>query len=272
MMGSRRRYLVLLLIVVTAGLALGSAAGLPALIWWDRGIASLDSSHTIYVEPGAEDEASRVRDWLAEAVASVEEGLGAPFPESPTVVVTATQLSFNRRVAQPGAGIATGAVFGGRAYLSPRAFSIGAFRAVLVHELTHLHFIQSLGQYSAVNRVPRWYQEGIAVYLGGLHGRDPFPVSREAAVQAIVSGPELSLDFGDTWLHPRIPRDYGLSSGMFYRQSGIFVEVLAKRYPAGLRSLHTSLCAGQSFRQAFKAIAPSPQIAWQAMVTELRGS
>jgi len=108
----------------------------------------------------------------------------------------------------------------------------------LRHELSHV----ALGQLGL--SWPRWFQEGIAMYLTG----ERFSVSQYAAIfQGVRQNRILHFeDLSEGW--PEDPSDVSIA----YAQSVAFVGFLASRYGAtGFRELFDGVGRGEPFETAF---------------------
>ena len=134
-----------------------------------------------------------------------------------------------------------------RVFPSPRCAATGTTAGVMTHELSHLHLRQTMGSRYTTN-VPGWFQEGLAVYAAHGGGAERVPV--DTALEAIFSGMQIDPESRGRFI-PRMAAGHKLSHHMFYRQSSMFTEYLATRWPARFKSLLTELQRGEAFSMAF---------------------
>lgn len=233
-----------------------------------RGFTANVQDPRIFVEPGVGEEAlARVRSNLDACIQRVERAHGQSFRDRVRVYIASTQESFNKRTAASPQGIARGAVFADRLFLSPRAFSTSSSVGVLTHELSHLHFRQILGT-SFTTEVPGWFQEGMAVYVADGGGAEP--VSREQAIASIRRGASFVPEAVGSTI-PRGAAAHGLSHHMFYRQSELFVAYLSDTYPASFAEFMRELLSGIEFQVAFeKGFGLTVTQAWDAFFAAMR--
>ena len=268
-MTRRRRWTLFGSLALAACLAL-LVGGTPqgrALVKTTRGFAILETDPHVRYEPAAEANAARVAAVLGRSIERVQGVHGTTFEESPTIFVCGTQGSFNEFLAQPG-GRATGTVVLGRLLLSPRSFREGTYEAVLGHELSHLLLRRRRGWVSAVTEIPGWFHEGLAVFASG--GGGGLPVTPEEARRAIVAGRTFVPEDEGAW-RPRMAADHGVPHHQFYRQSGLFVEFLARSHPEGFRAFLDAVHGGKGFRAAFEThMGRTVEVAWGEFVESVR--
>jgi hypothetical protein len=129
----------------------------------------------------------------------------------------------------------------------------------LRHELSHV----ALGQLAP--SWPRWFQEGIALYLTG----DRFSITQYAAMFRAVTNDRLFdfEDLADSW--PQHPHEVEIA----YAQSVVFVAHLVNRFgPQKLGDLVGHVEAGASFETAFaRAFQTSVSVEQKAWEEELPG-
>lgn len=230
------------------------------------GMHALAGDPRVLAEPGAEAAAEAAAGALDGAIAAVEAAHGRPFEGPVRIHACATQASFNLRTALPASSRATGAVFAGRLFLSPRAHAEGRLPGILAHELSHLHLRQTLGTRRVVTGIPGWFQEGLAVHASGGGGAEPVPPGEALAALRAGRGfvPE---DRGS--LRPRTAADHGLPHHLFYRQAGLFVDHLARRHPEGFRAFMDALLDGAPFAAAFGRLGTDVAGAWREFLAEV---
>lgn len=263
----RRRTVIITLISlpIAALLVFGGTRTGRALFASTDGFIPFSADQRILYEPGAEAYAEEVQAILNDAVERVQRRQGV-FPEPVAVFICASQESFNAYV--PRGFQARGAVFLGKLFLSPRAFTTNTHAGILVHELSHLQWIQRLGTFSYQINFPVWFQEGFAVFLSNGGGAEP--VDPAAARQAILAGETFTPEESGALLIPRTAQSYGLQGQMFYRQSALFVTYLHRRDEAAFRRFLTALQNGTSFADAFTSFGGTVREMWDQFLTELK--
>ena len=185
----------LVLIVVGGGAALSLStvrhvvSGLWHLPDW---LPALPDNGQVHYQPGAEDFARDVAALLPDAIARVEAVHGRRFAHPVTVGVYATPEAYAAANGQ-GSTIPVGVTFVGRVNLSPNLFrpQHQRLRAILTHELSHAHLRGWIGEIAYI-RLPRWFNEGLAVMVSGGGGAEL--VSEEEAWAAIQRGEQIVID------------------------------------------------------------------------------
>lgn len=265
---SFKTLIALALAITVVSIVLGQNRGVQAWLLGARGFVPDSLDQRILVEPRVDNEAlSLVRDSLDVCIHVVERAHGQPFPDRVRVHLSSTQESFNKRTAASRQGIARGAVFVDRLFLSPRAFATNSSVGVLKHELSHLHFRQVLGT-AYTTEIPGWFQEGMAVFVANGGGAEP--VSKEQAIQSMLRGERFSPDAVGSAI-PRGAAAYGLGHHMFYRQAELFVRYLAETYPDSFGQFISLLLGGNGFQSAFVvAFGQTISEAWESFIAALR--
>ncbi len=235
---------------------------------------SLDHFHElsegsgIYYEDGAKDAAVAGAAHFPASIEAVERRQYRPFKTPVPVYFCADEDSFAKYSGAP--KVVRGAAFGGRLFLSPRATQSGTVKGILVHELSHLHFHQYVGNRRYVANVPSWFQEGLAVSVAAGAGAEK--VSFETARESILSGRSFVPNASGSLLFPRTAFSFGLKPQMFYRQSAMFVGHLAQRDPSGFKDLIGLLLDDVAFETAFeKALGRPIPAAWEDFIAALEG-
>lgn len=200
---------------------------------------------------------------LAAATTRIADALGFSF-DPPEVYLVGDQARFGRFIGVPDAQ-ATGAVFLGDIYLSPRAFHEADWEAILAHELVHHAWRDRLGPWSTVRRQPSWFQEGLAVHLSGGGGAER--ATREEALTALAAGRELTPVTAGSLFRPRRPHEDGLSYPMFYRQAGLFVGFLAadqEAFAGAMGRLRGGAAVGEAIPQSYGRSIPELWVRFRA--------
>ncbi len=217
--------------------------------------AILPEDARIRYESKAKDNAIAVKEILDGSQMKVESILRARFMKPIGVYVCASQDSFNDYV--PISKNVRGAVYWGKVFLSPGAFSYDEkFLAELTsHELTHYLFYTHLGDKTHVDNVPLWFREGIAVFVanGGAEftkDQQVFDLISSEEREAFLSG---KIDF---WFASKDPRDAvaknGAANWLLYRVGALFVHQMRDSNPAGFDTLIQLLLSGTEFNEAVK--------------------
>ena len=218
----------------------------------DHFVTLLEDSR-IHYEPPAKDSALVLRDILEEQIESVEEVLEASFSLPIEIFVCASQESFNEYVFL--SKNVRGAVYWGKLFLSPGAFSRGSLSELVSHELTHYLFNTHLGEKSHVKNIPIWFREGIAVFVsnGGANytiGSDVYSLMSEEETRAYLSG---EIDF---WFNSVSPEDAvtegGIVNWQLYRVGALFIHYLHDMDPEKFGKLIKLLLEGEEFESSIK--------------------
>jgi len=214
--------------------------------------------------PGAGDFAARVAGLLPDAIRQVEQRHGRAFRQPVRVFVCATAACFGTLVPRP-PGLTAAVAFDNRLILAPRLFDREPhrLRPVLVHELSHLHFGQSLGHYTPT--IPVWFHEGFASWVADGGGAD---LLTDAQAFAGAPTPEsIGLDepiAARPLLRRALDRRPDLRA---YRLWYLFVDWMARDRPGNLAWLVDQLQDGEPFdRTFFDAFGQSPVELFRAFV------
>lgn len=231
----------------------------------DHFVAHRNDSRILF-EPGAGEYADRLVTLLPSAVRQVEEKQFRPFAAPVRVYMCASRESFTRMYGfDVRAGVLT------KLFLSPRIFDAGDEIAglYLTHELSHLHIRDRLGNYKT-SRLPFWFTEGLAAYVsdgGGAH-----TVTEQQALDSLKSGKHFVPNETGGLIFRKTPGDWGLEHHMFYRQSMIFIQYLAKTSESGYRTLLLAVENGESLPDALKAAySKKLEELWSDFLIEVKG-
>lgn len=260
------------LLLVTIGvpaLELGGPEPPPGMADLETGKGFIAFGPGLRYEAGSKAMAGRIAQLLPQAVARVERAHGRTFRRPVEVCVLASERSFVRL--SPTAQALT---VKGRIYLSPRLFRNPARVAgILVHELSHAHFMQYLGTGEGGPALPPWFREGFAVLIANGAGAEG--VSPTQATEAIRSGADSPL--GTRSQTDRVSAAPGRPGQpgphMFYRQSALFVEYLRHLDPHRFDLFVSNLLDGKPFEHAFtQTFGHFPARMWQRFVFHLRSN
>ena len=185
----------------------------------------LDSSGVFY-EEGSKNHAVLVEKLLPAAIVTIEEKQYKAFKEKTAIYICASKESFSKYSGAP--KMARGVVFNEKLFISPRAIETKTLKPILIHELSHLHFHQYVGNRRYVSNIPPWFQEGLAVCVSGGGGAEK--VSYEVAKQSILNGKSFKPNHSGSLLFPKTAFWFGLKPHIFYRQSSMFVSYLSNNW------------------------------------------
>jgi hypothetical protein len=208
----------------------------------------LPSDNRILYEEGAEVLAEEAARYLPQAIITVESKQYGSFRRPVTVYVFASSKSFSKF-----SGVSEEVIGAGlkdEVYLSGKLLNmVDKTRGILTHELSHTQLSQTLGAIQFNRTLPRWFREGLAIYVAD--GGGATNATEQETIDNFLEGrhfiPEtegevLNINLSATAeLHPRI----------FYRQSGMFVQFLARNQPAQLEKLLKGLQEGKAFEAQF---------------------
>jgi hypothetical protein len=253
---TRRFFLiVLILLIVPAVSGCAAMRNIAANFYSTDHFVALADDPRIRYEPGAEATqtlARLVQPYLNDAIAEVEVAHYRPFRKPVIVHICATQQSFARFTGMTER--MRGAVHPGQGlFLNPVLLEREAgVRAILIHELSHLH----INQQQRMNFVdmPSWFNEGLATFVSQGGGAEFAP---EADARKLIaagkiftpneSGSRLALD------QSGVLATLGLSnaSHMFYRQGMMFIAFLKQRDETRFKQFLLDLQDGEFFSPAF---------------------
>ncbi len=208
---------------------------------------------SVFYEPGAENYADKIANFLPEAMRRVEKGHFLPFKKPFHIYVCSTQQSHNSFIGNPSEYPIRGASFLGNIYIAPSAFSfqgLDTHKEALTHELSHLHLRQRLGIIK-LRKIPHWFVEGWANITAGSGGEG---VSEDMAVRFIKEGKHLTIPEKGGLLTSltKIIKAAGLSGPMFHRQNRMLVNYIKRSNPPAFRRLVLALQDGEDFDVSFR--------------------
>ena len=214
---------------------------------------TLQEDARIRYEQPAQENALVLRGVLDEQIRFVEEVLGTSFNTPIEIFICASQASFNEYVFL--SKNVRGAVYWGKLFLSPGAFSRGSLSELVAHELTHYLFNGHLGEKPHVENIPRWFREGIAVFVANGGG----DYTKESDIYSLMSKEEENAYLSgeaDAWFRSNSPKDAVTESGvvnwLLYRVGALFVHYLHDEQPEKFSELIQLLLDGEKFDRAIK--------------------
>lgn len=185
----------------------------------------------VLYEPGAQTCAEAVVACLDDAVASVEREQLLPFEGDFRIYVCDTQRSLNAYMGAPGGTGPVAVKVLNDVFVSPAALSSptgDGLREIVTHELSHLHLYQRVGHFRTLRELPSWFQEGLAVLVSRGEGA---AVAEAEARGAFLSGRCFTPDERGGYWRPKRAADYGVTTRMFYKQSGFLVTYMRDSRP-----------------------------------------
>ncbi|MGD8536878.1 MAG: hypothetical protein PVF66_13595 [Candidatus Aminicenantes bacterium] len=208
----------------------------------------------VLFEPGAEEHADKIAEFLPDAIKRVEDGHFKPFKKPFKVYVCHTQKSHNQFIADPSNYPIRGAALRGNVFISPAAFSFDGkdtHKESLTHELSHLHLSQRLG-FFGMRKIPFWFSEGLANCIAGSGGEG---ISETQAIDSIKSGRSFTLreegGLFKSW--HKVVSQAGISARMFHRQNKMFVKFIMDYNPEAFQTFLLEVQEGKSFFERFNA-------------------
>ncbi|MEE9270917.1 MAG: hypothetical protein V3V49_11730 [Candidatus Krumholzibacteria bacterium] len=259
------------ILLVAGGLALSRTTVGIALLKSRSHFLAHELDGRVLYEPGAENFATPIAEYLKEAVEKIERDHGLPFKRSFAVYVCSSRESFNEFIADPQGGRVRGASIRGNVFVSLSAFSFegrDTHKETLLHELSHLHLRQRLGFFGTRRRVPVWFHEGLANMVAGSGGEG---ISDTRALVAILSGEHFVPDSKGTLLLMKRAGDYGLDYPMFHKQSGMFVTYIRDAYPDNFKRFLLDIQNGAAFAASFsERFRMDPVGMWQEFNSSLQ--
>ncbi|MFZ6731814.1 hypothetical protein ACO0LG_07820 [Undibacterium sp. Ji42W] len=213
----------------------------------------LSADPRIRYEGNSKSNAIALQKILQSSQSSVEHLLKSEFKKPIEVYVCATQETFNEYVFL--STNVRGAVYWGKLFLSPGAFSSGhsSLIELTTHELTHYIFYTHLGEKASVENIPLWFREGLAVFVanGGAAYTDEKDVFHQFSLEEKQRFQSGSIDY---WFHSKDAGDAvskaGRANWILYRVSALFVHYLHDSQPANFEKLISLLFSGTEFSRA----------------------
>jgi hypothetical protein len=227
---------------------------------------SSSSVPEVRYEPGAEQLAGHIESVVHDAIDRVQQRQGL-FTRPVIVYATASVNSFAEYCTTPRAAAC---VLKNRLFMAPRLLKTPErIAGILTHELSHLQLNQQLGSWKYQTRLPAWFHEGLAVYVADGAGAEL--ISREQAIDAILSGRGFSPEQRGSVLFQRNAHHYNLEPHMFYRQASLFVIWLHEHDPIGFEAMLLQVEQGAFLYDAMQAaFGFDVEQAWARFVASLR--
>jgi hypothetical protein len=216
---------------------------------WTTDFNTLSSDNRILYEGGAEKLAAEAALHLDNAIRDVESKQLGEFTEPVKVYVFATPKSFSKF-----SGIsdkARGASVGNEIFLSSLLKDMPQeVYGMIGHELSHVQLSQNLGVITFNRSLPRWFREGLAIYVSD-GGGAPRNYEQET-IAMFIEGKHFVPESTGSLFNRSLNSTTDIGPRMFYSQSGIFVTYLANEYPQKFQDLLKGLQSGNKFEEQFR--------------------
>ncbi len=208
----------------------------------------LSSDNRILYEKGAEALAGETEKHLSQAMKTVESRQFGAFKEPVKIYVFATPKSFSKysgvSEALLGAGLKS------EVFLSGKLLSeINKVQGILTHELSHVQLSQKLGVIRFNRSLPRWFREGLAIYVAD--GGGASYATQAETTEKFLEGKHFVPETEGTLFNIKLAATGNLEPKIFYRQSGMFVQFLAQHYPLQFETFVRNLQVGKNFESQF---------------------
>jgi hypothetical protein len=240
---------IFLLTVVTVFMAMGGYRLIGSgIARFTSDFKVLSSDNRILYEEGAVALAEEAARYLPQAIRTVETKQYGSFKRPVTVYVFATSKSFSKFSGVPEEVI--GAGLKDEVYLSGKLSNMmEKTRGILIHELSHSQLSQTLGAIQFNRALPRWFREGLAIYVAD--GGGATNATEEETIDNFLEGKHFIPEIKGELLNISLSATAELHPKIFYRQSGMFVQFLARNQPAQLEKMLRGLQEGKPFEDQF---------------------
>jgi hypothetical protein len=210
----------------------------------------LPSDNRILYEEGAEALAEAAARYLPQAITDVESKQYGTFKDSIKVYAFATSKSFSKFAGVP--EVVLGAGLKNEIFLSGKLLSeIDKARGILTHELSHVQLSQTLGIIKFNRTLPRWFREGLAIYVA--NGGGATRATEAETIEKFLEGKHFIPETKGALLNIKLAATGKLEPKIFYRQSGMFVQFLARNYPVQFETMLKGVQKGKNFESQFIA-------------------
>lgn len=208
----------------------------------------LSSDNRIMYQKGAEALAEETAKYFSQAMKTIESRQFGAFKEPVKIYAFADAKSFAKFANVP--EVVKGAGTRNEIYLSGQLLNkMGEVRGILTHELSHVQLSQTLGTVTFNRTLPRWFREGLAIYVAD--GGGATNASEAETIEQFVQGKYFAPETEGAVFNLSLPGPKGLEPKIFYRQSGMFVQFMARSYPVQFETFVKSLQDGKNFETKF---------------------
>lgn len=229
---------------------------------------TLSSDSRILYEKGAEALAEETARHLPQAIKTVESRQFGAFKEPVKIYAFADTKSFAKFVNVP--EVIKGAGTRNEVYLSGQLLKkMGEVQGILTHELSHVQLSQTLGTVTFNRTLPRWFREGLAIYVAD--GGGATNATETETIEQFLQGNHFAPETEGALFNLNLPGPKGLEPKIFYRQSGMFVQFMARNHPEQFETFVKSLQERKNFEAQFAECFKSKVSAMlQAFIGTLR--
>ena len=209
---------------------------------------TLSSDSRILYEKGAEVLAEETAKYLPQAMKTVESRQFGAFKEPIKIYAFADTKSFAKFANVP--EVVKGASTRNEVYISGQLLrKMGEVQGILTHELSHVQMSQTLGTVTFNRSLPRWFREGLAIYVAD--GGGATNATEAETIEQFLQGKYFSPETEGALLNLNLPGPKGLEPKIYYRQSGMFVHFMVRNHPEQFESFLKSLQEGKNFEAQF---------------------
>lgn len=217
-----------------------------ARITTDFKVHSLDSR--ILYENGAEALAEEAAKHLSQAMKTVESRQFGAFREPVKIYVFATPKSFSKFSGV--SEVLLGAGLKNEVFLSGKLLNeMDKSEGILTHELSHVQLSQTLGVIKFNRTLPRWFREGLAIYVA--NGGGASYATKAETIEKYLEGKHIIPETEGALFNIKLAATGKLEPKIFYRQSGMYIQFLAQHYPVQFETFVKSLQEGKNFEAQF---------------------
>ena len=204
----------------------------------------LPTNNRVLYEEGARKMADAAARYLPQAIHDVEAKQYGKFTEPIKIYAFASSESFSKFTNQP--EVVKGAGYKNEIYLSGKLLNImGEVQGMLTHELSHVQLTQQLGVIKFNRTLPRWFREGLAIYVS--NGGGATNASEAETIEHFLQGKHFIPETEGALINQRLHGTYKIEPKIFYRQSGDFVKYLAHSYPLQFKVFIEGIQNGKQF-------------------------
>ncbi len=209
---------------------------------------TLPSDNRILYEIGAENIAIESAKYFSKAISIVEMRQLGTFKAPVKVYVFASANSFSK---YSGASEKVkGACWENDIFLSGKLLNLmSETQGILTHELSHVQLLQTLGSISFNNDLPRWFREGLAIYVAD--GGGAMNASEAESIRSFKKGAHFLPEVKGSLFSKKLTGTVDLEPKIFYRQSGMFVKFMAANYPSQFETFVKDIQEGNEFGVSF---------------------
>lgn len=209
----------------------------------------LSSDNRILYEDGAEALAEEAARRLPEAMNNVESRQFGAFKERIRIYAFADAKGFAKFVNVP--EVVKGASTRNEVYISGQLLKkMGEVQGILTHELSHVQLSQALGTVTYNRTLPRWFREGLAIYVAD--GGGATNATETETIDQFLQGSYFAPETEGAIFNMNLPGPKGLEPKIFYHQSGIFTRFMAQTYSLEFKAFVKKLQEGKNFEAEFR--------------------